>query len=41
MVVCVPAFLFYAKSVGMGWFATITICFAIIGYFMYGIFEDL
>ena len=26
------AFLFYAKSVGMVWFATIMICFAIIGY---------
>ena len=31
------AFLFYAKSVGIVWFATIMICFAIIGYCGYNI----
>lgn len=34
------AFLFYAKSVGMVWFATIMICFEIIGYCGYYIFDD-
>ncbi len=36
--VCILAFLFYAKSAGMGWFAAIAICFWIIGYFANDIF---